>query len=246
MIHPIERNKPSSTKASAILKRKAPQKRNARKSQRTDVGQEDQRFRFFDLAAEPRNVIYAYKAEGQTAHICYNGPVMDPSSCQHVSEQLAIEYSAILGHCAGTMKVEVRGSDFRGIVTFINCLSINELSTFARVTKPGSKILKLSLLLSYKRESEFPDACALLRWLNRAGHATKKGTTLEFNYTCYCNTEFSARPPSGSGVGYLRTLSKWQETGGRRMRRTRFACPWRLLIGFGRRRMTTCPSMRTN
>jgi hypothetical protein len=197
----------SSTQTSAPLKRQAPQNIDMRKLRRTEGGQDDQPrgsqeaqpFRFFDVPAELRNVVYAYMVEGQTAYIYFDGYVTDISSYQFVSEQFTNEYSAILAHCAGAIKVEVMDFDFRSVVTFINRLSAAELDNFASVTKPSSKIFRISLLLCRMRESEFADGYLLHRWLNHAGHATKKSTRLDFDYSAHRSSE----------PGYSSTFAKW-------------------------------------
>lgn len=69
--------------------------------------------------------------------------------------------------------------DFRHIVAFLNRLSDAELRALPSTNIPTQRKITIDLTVSdgCPRKPKYFD-----RWINRAGHPTKKGTNLDFQY----------------------------------------------------------------
>ena len=138
-------------------------------------------FQFFDLPAELRNLVYQKIVQEQTASI--GGRLTDHSGLLpvHAIPQLSDEYIPVLLLYASRLKATVIDFEFGKRVTFINRLSDAEVNTLPTATKSGTRKIDIHLNISY--DSKGSGVKGLRRWLNRAGHPRKKGTTLDISYT---------------------------------------------------------------
>ena len=177
----------SSQQQHNTLKRKAPaiaepgrsarQKKQEKKRQQTNATQTAP-FPFLTLPAELRNIVYGMVAEEYTAYV-KKRILTDRSNLALVNRQIRDEYHPVSLLCAKNIQTKVVDFDFRHIVTFINRLSTSEVNALPNATKPGTRRIDVTLVFSNNPADHY----LLRRWLNRAGHPTKKGTMLDFRYT---------------------------------------------------------------
>ena len=179
MASSVQKPKTLKRKASAITEpgRSARQKKQEKKRQQSDAAQTAP-FPFLTLPAELRNIVYGMVAEEYTAYL-KKRILTDRSNLVLVSRQIRDEYRPVSLLCAKNIQTKVVDFDFRHIVTFINRLSTTEVNALPNATKPGTRRIDVTLVFS----NNPADYYLLRRWLNRAGHPTKKGTTLDFRYT---------------------------------------------------------------
>ena len=142
-------------------------------------------FRFFDLPAELRNLVYQMIAQEQIVNLRARNPT-DGSGLltKDAIPKLRDEYLPILLLYASKIEAMVTDFDFTKIVTFLNCLSNAEANLLPTTEKAGMRKIEVKLNITYSCLSH-PNPPLLTRWLNRAGHATKKGTTLDISYTLF-------------------------------------------------------------
>lgn len=156
-----------STRSSTARKRKASPGDDAggpRKSLKISR-QADAPFRFMDLSAELRNLVYASYARTRIAYL-KNGALTDNSPLLEVNAQVRDEYIPMLIWFAKAIKTRVVDFDFGHIVTFLDNISAPEL-----VALPPAGSIDIALRFSYIPEVEPPDD-KLRRWLNRASTPT--------------------------------------------------------------------------
>jgi hypothetical protein len=142
-------------------------------------------------------------AEECTAYL-KKGKLTDRSKLALVNRQIRDEYHPVSLLCAKNIRTEVEDFDFRHIVTFINRLSTNEVNALPNVTKPGTRRIDVTLVFS-KNPADY---YLLRRWLNRAGHPTKKGTMLDFRYTL--KTPDGFKPNKFDHSDYISGTLEWQ------------------------------------
>ena len=137
-------------------------------------------FRFFDLPAELRNLVYEKVAEDQTV-VLDSRELTDHSGLLGKNDRIRDEYAPILLLHARTIEANVRNFDFQHIVTFLNRLSDAEVKALPNTNRRASRHVNISL--RFIRPMSDKKVALLKRWLNRAGHPTKKGTMLNVSYT---------------------------------------------------------------
>ena len=135
-------------------------------------------FRFFDLPAELRNLVYQTIAQEQIVNLKARN-LTDRSGLltKDAIPQLRDEYLPIHLLYASKVVATVTGCDFRKVVAFLNRLSSAEVELLPSTEKSGTK--KIEITLDFAHFEGF----LLKRWLNRAGHPTKKGTMLDISYS---------------------------------------------------------------
>lgn len=140
-------------------------------------------FRFFDLPAELRNLVYEHITDQcKGIPILHRGRLGDRSGLLDINDRLRDEYQHVYLLRAGKIWLEVVSFDFRHVVTFINQLSDGELSALS--TLSHCKESKICIKLNFTRLPELERDTGLLnRWLNRVGQATKKGSMLDMEYS---------------------------------------------------------------
>ncbi|KAK4551821.1 hypothetical protein LTR86_010907 [Recurvomyces mirabilis] len=138
-------------------------------------------FPILDLPAELRNAIYEYAALNATAVVRSNvrGKVLSNSPLTRVSHQIREEYSSMLLLTAPTITAHVKDLDFAHIVTLLNRLSDQELRALPSTNLPSGRSIRINLHIT---QTCSPHSDALMRWLIRLEHPTKRGTNLNITY----------------------------------------------------------------
>lgn len=157
--------------------------------------------RLFDLPAELRNLVYEKVGETQIARV--RSPkvfLTDGSGLLDIDDQLRREYLPILLLNAVKIQVKVFSFNFGSLITFLNRLSNAEINALPSAANRNIREVEV-LLHSYGRTGK--NERDLKRWLNRAGHTTKKGTML--------NTSYKLRVPSMLGPGWDGVLNAYIE-----------------------------------
>ncbi|KAK5123166.1 hypothetical protein LTR85_003364 [Meristemomyces frigidus] len=136
-----------------------------------------------DLPAELRNAIYMMLLEGtkvRLSRVRSMKPLASESALPRVNKQVRNEFLsiALLSADIHTTSLDF---DFRHIVSFLNRLSEAELQALSSTSTniPSERTITVDLAISEDCPEE-PDY--FQRWLNRAGHPTKKGTNIDFQY----------------------------------------------------------------
>lgn len=172
-------------KVANIKKRKSMKRYPALPNKRTKLSPEttnSKPFRLFDLSAELRNVVYEKIAEEQSAEIRSSKSLLvDKSGMLKIGDKLRDEYLPILLLHASKISVALMMFDFGKLITFLNRLSDAEVCALPSVSKPAKRNSEISLTLCWNRCQSSEKG--LKRWLNRAGHPTKKGTMIEALYS---------------------------------------------------------------
>ncbi|KAK4543647.1 hypothetical protein LTR36_005292 [Oleoguttula mirabilis] len=140
-----------------------------------------------DLPAELRNTIYMMvldDTEVLLARVRNMKALAAESALPRVNKQVRDEFlsTATLAANIHTTSIDF---DFRHIVAFLNRLSDAELQALPSANIPNERKITVDLTISEgcAREPEF-----LQRWINRAGHPTKKGTNIDFQYKLAAGT----------------------------------------------------------
>ena len=136
-----------------------------------------------DLPAKLRNTIYeliinshdGVKLSHQPSHRGLGYPV---STLNRVNKQVHHEFTSA-AFLLADIHTEARGYDFRHLVTFMNSLSADDLPALPSIhsTRSG-RTITVTLHPGYANE----EPAFLTRWINRAAHPTKKGTSVRFEY----------------------------------------------------------------
>jgi hypothetical protein len=166
-------------------------------------------FCFLDLPAELRNLVYEKVAKHQIA-ILEKGELTDNSELLDVNIRIRNEYYPILLHHASRIMAEVVNFDFQKVVTFLNRLSDADINALPSTTKSATRPIEIKLTFDQRMCQK--KEILLKRWLNRAGHPTKKGTTLNISYslsTCH-RLAYIGFPNSNLRRGDA-LFSKWRE-----------------------------------
>jgi hypothetical protein len=170
-------------------------------------------FRFFDLPAELRNLVYQTIALEQKANLSAR-KLTDRSGLltKNAIPQLRDEYLPTLLLYASKVEAVVTDFDFRSIVTFLNLLSNAEVDLLPSTRKSGTKKIEIRLHITHNCLSH-ANQLLLNRWLNRAGHPTKKGTMLDISYIPFgMYSKTSGTQPHPLIAGCIKVLDGYIQT----------------------------------
>ncbi|KAK5137393.1 hypothetical protein LTR08_008971 [Meristemomyces frigidus] len=134
-----------------------------------------------DLPPELRNHIYLMVLEDTDlclSHLRHKKALATKSPLPRLNKQIHNEFFNVAS-LAGSISTSAFDFDFRHIVAFLNRLSDAELRVLPGVNTPAERCIKVDLTMTLDCSEEPP---LLQRWINRAGHPTKKGTNLNFQY----------------------------------------------------------------
>ncbi|KAK3070433.1 hypothetical protein LTR53_010475 [Teratosphaeriaceae sp. CCFEE 6253] len=148
---------------------------------------EDEVSLLLDLPAELRNIVYGLIIRSGPPiklHDTNRHPNLGiPFLLSRVNRQLHHEFSAAV-FVLGDISTKVYGYDFRHIVAFLNRLSAQtDIPALPSIhsTRAGRKIT-IELTPEHEAGTTLHEPKYLERWINRAAHPTKKGTSVRFVY----------------------------------------------------------------
>lgn len=161
-------------------------------------------FRLLDLPAELRNLVYQKVAETQTV-VVEALKLRDRSGLLKVPE-LCDEYLPMLILHAAQIMIFVWDFEFARTITFLNRLAETEMNLLPSVSNPGQRKVSIELTI---QSQPWLNIQKLRRWLNRAGHATKKGTMLDVSYNLkWCTWDRDRKAWCQAIDGYVNSDSK--------------------------------------
>lgn len=128
----------------------------------------------YETIAETIQTIVLYLIDGQILDES-NLLIAGPSDREESDPSYHDEYRPILLKRIATIETEVVDFDFRRIVTFLSSLKPNELSTLS------ARTLHIDLEITEKLDQ--PESNRLWCWLKHLAHTSKKGSSLDIQYS---------------------------------------------------------------
>lgn len=161
-----------------------------------------------DLPAELRNTIYTMVLEDTEVLLSRNTTkkaLAVGCALPRVNKQVRDEFMAV-ALLSADIRTTAMDFDFRHIVTFLNRLSDAELKALPSVTVPSQRRITVDLIISDRCPVRPP---YFQRWINRAGHPTKKGTNINLQYNLASGRTHHTGPPWVAG-GQTPRFAAWK------------------------------------
>lgn len=148
-------------------------------------------FRFLDLPAELRNLVYEHVANDSAPTVKRLGDVASSSGMTRVSRQVHAEYQSVLKTKSQEIVVPVTELNFAPVVKFLDKLSDADLNRLPKVDG-SNKERKVTVLLQISSDCINPgELMTWVRWLAQSNH---RGANVDLTYKAEAYSYTSGRP----------------------------------------------------
>lgn len=154
-------------------------------------------FRFLDLPAEMRNLVYEHVANDSDARVKRHGDLASCSGMTRVSRQIHQEYQSVLKTKAAEIVIPVMDFNFAPVVKFFDKLSDAEFNRLPKLDG-SNKERKVTVLVQMSYYCKNPGH--LITWVRWLAHSNHRGVNVDLTYRAeaYSYSQMIGRPSSAS------------------------------------------------